>query len=194
MSLSRPVQDEKKEKPSGIAELWQGYLTLLDQYPVRTKALTAAFLSVVSDLLAQNLGGMPFNGRSVVNQFLIGLFVRGPVVHYWYKVLEWIFRGTKDEEVSTVIGKVALDQAIFARFFNWLYFYLIGTLEGQTLAAIALKVAQDYPGVMAANYKIWPLVNFINFKFVPPNLRVLFGNIVAVFWTVLLITLTRGKQ
>jgi hypothetical protein len=30
----------------------------------------------------------------------------------------------------------------------------------------------------------------INFRFVPPQLRVLFGNLVGVLWTVILISLT----
>jgi hypothetical protein len=30
---------------------------------------------------------------------------------------------------------------------------------------------------------VWPLVSLISFALVPPQLRVLFGNIVAIFWT-----------
>jgi hypothetical protein len=46
---------------------------------------------------------------------------------------------------------------------------------------------------MIANYKIWPIVNLVNFKLIPANLRVLFGNMVGILWTALLITLTSGK-
>lgn len=35
----------------------------------------------------------------------------------------------------------------------------------------------------SANWKVWPLINIINFKFVPPKLQVLFGNFVAIFCT-----------
>ncbi len=46
---------------------------------------------------------------------------------------------------------------------------------------------------MLANYKIWPLVNMINFKLVPGNLRVLFGNLVGIAWTAILISLTSAQ-
>lgn len=35
-----------------------------------------------------------------------------------------------------------------------------------------------------ANWKLWPLANFISFAFVPLELRVLFGNVVSVGWSV----------
>ncbi|CAN0482621.1 unnamed protein product [Laminaria digitata] len=36
--------------------------------------------------------------------------------------------------------------------------------------------------MMVNNLKIWPWVSFVNFAFVPVNLRVLVSNVVAVFW------------
>jgi len=41
------------------------------------------------------------------------------------------------------------------------------------------------------NYKVWPLVNILSFKYVPANLRVLFGNIIGIFWTAYVIKLTK---
>ena len=37
-----------------------------------------------------------------------------------------------------------------------------------------------------ANYKLWPLANAINFSLVPLKLRVLFANVVSVFWNMYL--------
>lgn len=41
--------------------------------------------------------------------------------------------------------------------------------------------------------KIWPLVNVINFKFVPANLRVLFGNFVGFLWGIYVMQLTNSS-
>lgn len=30
--------------------------------------------------------------------------------------------------------------------------------------------------------QVWPLINIINFKFIPPKLQVLFGNLASIFW------------
>jgi hypothetical protein len=71
---------------------WLSYLAALDTHPVMTKSLTAAFISILSDLLAQWLGMPAGAGKSflrqvdwisVRNQAVIGFFVRGLPVHYW---------------------------------------------------------------------------------------------------------------
>ena len=71
-------------KPTGLAGAWAKYLKSLAKFPIRTKAFTSAIVSVVADLIAQMLGGSAFNLVSLLKQFVIGLAVRGPVVHYWY--------------------------------------------------------------------------------------------------------------
>lgn len=42
------------------------------------------------------------------------------------------------------------------------------------------------PKPTQANYKLWPLANAINFSLVPLKLRVLFANVVSVFWNMYL--------
>ena len=93
--------------------------------------------------------------------------------------------------MPVVLGKVALDQLTFSPVFNLLYFYLIGLMEGRSLQYIHDKISREFVMVMMMNYKVWPLVNVLNFKYVPPQLRVLFGNIVGIFWTAYVIKLTK---
>jgi len=185
---------------SKLNTLWDDYLEQLDKNPLVTKSLTAAFTSVISDVLTQYLTGTPLstlNYTSIRNQLLIGLIFRGPVVHYWFIVLEEIFArlgyGSKkaSNSMPVVLGKVALDQLTFSPVFNLLYFYLIGLMEGRSLQYIHDKISREFVMVMMMNYKVWPLVNVLNFKYVPPQLRVLFGNIVGIFWTAYVIKLTK---
>lgn len=42
--------------------------------------------------------------------------------------------------------------------------------------------------VLIMQYYIWPISNWINFAYVPESLRVLFSNLVAVFWNAFLCT------
>jgi len=185
---------------SKLNTLWDDYLEQLEKNPVVTKALTAAFTSVISDVLAQYLTGTPLsalNYTSIRNQLLIGLFIRGPFVHYWFIVLEEIFArlgyGSKkaSNSMPVVLAKVFLDQATFSPAYNLFYFYVIGLMEGRTLQYIHDKISREFLLVMMMNYKVWPLVNVLNFKYVPANLRVLFGNIVGIFWTAYVIQLTK---
>jgi len=168
---------------------------------VQTKALTAATLSVVSDVLAQTLTGASLstlNLTSLRNQFLIGLLIRGPFVHYWYEILNHVFNklgfSARDQKgLPCVLAKVALDQLVFSPPYNLLYFHAIGFLEGTPTAVVAEKIARDFVPLMIANWKVWPLINIVNFKFVPAKLQVLFGNFVAIFWMAYAIKMTAKK-
>lgn len=181
--------------------LWKFYLSALDTTPLQTKSLTAAVLSLFSDILAQSLSGVPLsklNTQSLKNQFILGLIIRGPIVHYWYILLEYMFScaglnspPSRANSLSVALGKVVVDQTLFSPLFNLLYFYAIGFLENRSLVSIDQQISKEYAPVMIANYKIWPLVNIINFKLIPPNMRVLFGNIVGILWTAYMIKLTK---
>ena len=169
----------------------------LDTSPVITKAVTAAVLSVVSDMIAQTLinSSHGYNLRSLFNQFVIGLFIRGPWVHYWYLLLDKMFAalgfaGKHADDWTAVVGKVLIDQLTFGPFFHFIYFVAIGILDGRDADSIYKHVQRDYLRTLLMNYTVWPLVNIINFKFVPPNLRVLFGNVIAIAWTTAFILAT----
>lgn len=76
---------------------------------------------MVSDTIAQSMSGASLSAldwTSLRHQFLIGLVIRGPLVHYWYQAMEMLFTraGISQKQQSTtpvVLGKVALDQLVF---------------------------------------------------------------------------------
>ena len=46
--------------------------------------------------------------------------------------------------------------------------------------------------ILVANWYCWPLINFLNFFYIPLQYRLLFSNIAAVFWNMLMSTLTNS--
>lgn len=84
-----------------------------------------------------------------------------------------------------------LDQLTFGPLNFYFYFYQIGWLEGRTLSSIQANIARDYWPVMLRNWMIWPIVQVVNFRFVPPALQVVFGNIIGVAWTAYVCLATR---
>ena len=34
------------------------------------------------------------------------------------------------------------------------------------------------------NWKMWPVAQYVNFNFIPPELQLLYMNVVALFWTI----------
>jgi hypothetical protein len=59
---------------------------------------------------------------------------------------------------------------------------VITTLEGRPEAALGVIQAKLF-SVMLANFSVWPLAHLFNFRFVPPEQRILFNNVVAIAWT-----------
>ena len=92
-----------------LGAAWASYLSSLQRNPLRTKALTSATISGLSDVIAQRLmrgstskGG--WNAKRTLLLAIYGLIWNGPSAHYWQKFLEYVFKGKSD--VFSVIKKV----------------------------------------------------------------------------------------
>ena len=64
----------------------------------------------------------------------------------------------------------------------------VTVFSAPNLAAAHTKCIEEIGSVYLMQYYIWPIVNWINFAYVPERLRVLAGNIVSVFWNAYLCT------
>lgn len=43
--------------------------------------------------------------------------------------------------------------------------------------------------VVLANWRVWPVINYINFRLIPTSLRVLFMNVASVAWNAFFCTI-----
>lgn len=87
-----------------------------------------------------------------------------------------------------VIGKLAIDQILFAPMFTSLYFYVKGLAEDKDLGTTTDKLKKELVGIMKSNWSVWVPANFVNYLLIPLELRVLFGSVVAFFWNAYLIS------
>ncbi|RHZ79890.1 hypothetical protein Glove_140g153 [Diversispora epigaea] len=87
------------------------------------------------------------------------------------------------QSMNAVIKRVALDQIMFAPVGIGLFFILIGALEGRNFNGIEEKLDEAYLPALKANYTVWPLVQIINFRFLPLKYRVPFVSSIGVLWT-----------
>jgi hypothetical protein len=170
--------------------LWSKYLTLLKERPILTKCVTSGLLSCGADVVCQ----LQFADKTVdkkdtdldawrVLKFSgIGAFFVGPVLHYWYGFLASRFIGAS---LFTTVQRVALDQLFFAPLFIPAFFSIILILDGKP-ELIVDKLQSDWASTMITNYSVWIPAMFLNFKFVPPTLQVLFSNGVGFGWNIYL--------
>ena len=185
-----------------VKTAYNWYLRQCTDNPFVTKSISAAIVTSVGDSLSQGIAAhmgkedFSLNIFRLATFFLCGLLYVGPFVHAWYEFLLVISqRLEKKYEISRTtkaLVELFVDQTFGVAMFFPAYFYVYECLEAlvkmrqPSLASAHKKCLEQVSKVIVTQYKIYPLTNFINFFFVPTQLRVLYSNIVSVFWNIYL--------
>lgn len=196
MSLSRFLQVVRRS-----------YKNSLERRPILVQSIQTAILMGAGDVIAQTfiekkdlsnyawIRTAQFAGIgfficvSYTNQqflFVTSLYqlniynFKGPGLRFWYGSLNNIYKtGSK---TTITLKKVAIDQMIFAPIFLAALLTVIGTLQGNPPGKVITKLQKEYPDILASNYKVWPIVQLINFYVIPLNYQVMFVQTIAIFW------------
>ncbi|PNF14816.1 Protein Mpv17 [Cryptotermes secundus] len=164
-------------------KLFGTYRGVLYAHPVYTQAVQSSILMGLGDIISQ----AAFEGRGIKDidkgraiRFAgIGLFFTGPVLQLWYMKLAKL----KAKSLYAVTAKkVVADQLVAAPMVLFTIMSSVYLMEGHTVEQTKEKLKNDYCEVLLTNYKVWPLVQFVNFSLVPVNFQVLLVQIVAIFW------------
>ena len=162
------------------------YVKQLQQHPLRTKVITAGVLSAISDVVSQKLTGIQkIQLKRLLFKVIFGAAYLGPFGHFFHLILDKIFKGKRDSK--TVAKKVLIEQLTSNPWNNLLFMIYYGlVVEGQPWVNVKAKVKKDYPSVQYTSWTVWPVVGWINHKFMPLHFRVVFQSLVAFFWGVFL--------
>ncbi|XP_003461173.1 peroxisomal membrane protein 2 [Cavia porcellus] len=161
------------------------YLLLLRLYPVHTKAATSGILSAVGNFLAQMIkkrkteDSQSLDVSGPLRYAVYGFFVTGPLSHYLYLFLE---RWVPPEVPLATVKRLLLDRLFFAPAYLLLFFLAMSLLEGKDAAAFATWVRSSFWPALKMNWRVWTPLQFVNINYVPLQFRVLFANLVALFW------------
>ncbi|KAB1200624.1 Protein Mpv17 [Morella rubra] len=160
------------------------YLALLAKYPVSTKALTSALLTLIGDLICQLvIDQVPsLDWKRTFLFTLLGLVLVGPTLHFWYLYLS---RLVTLPGASGALLRLVLDQFVFSPIFIGVFLATLVTLEGRPSQVIP-KLQQEWFSAVLANWKLWIPFQFLNFRFVPQQFQVLAANFIALVWNVVL--------
>ncbi|KAL3628977.1 hypothetical protein CASFOL_028023 [Castilleja foliolosa] len=169
---------------AGNWSLLSWYLSLLARYPVMTKAVTSALLTLVGDMICQIvIDQVPSLDLKRTFRFtLLGLVLVGPTLHFWYLYLSKL---VTTPGASGALLRLILDQFIFAPIFIGTFLSSLLTLEGRPSQAIP-KLQQEWFSSVLANWQLWIPFQFFNFRFVPQQFQVLAANFIALIWNVIL--------
>ncbi|EGC38494.1 hypothetical protein DICPUDRAFT_28562 [Dictyostelium purpureum] len=170
------------------------YIHLLHTKPIITKAATSGTLYFLSDSLVQGIEIFSYKDKEgterpkykldrSLRMAVFGFCVTGPVFHYWYNLLDkWYPKKTSRH----IYIKMLIDQTTCAPIFNAVFFTGMGILEGKNLDQIKEKLKKDWWETYRADCMVWPIINFLNFKYISNHHRVNFMNCGNILWTAFL--------
>ncbi|XAR69513.1 hypothetical protein NMG60_11001130 [Bertholletia excelsa] len=160
------------------------YLSLLEKYPMLTKAVTSALLTFIGDLICQVvIDQVPSLDKKRIFLFsLLGLVLVGPTLHFWYLYLSKL---VTLPGASGAFLRLLLDQFLFSPIFIGVFLSTLVTLEGRP-SEVVPKLKQEWFSSVLANWQLWIPFQFLNFRFVPQQFQVLAANVIALVWNVIL--------
>jgi len=158
---------------------------MLERSPLRTKMVTGTAIASLGDLIRQSENkGQGFDWKSFLIFSLWGGAVFTPIAHHWYGIIGKVI--PESLGAFRFVAMMAMDQTLFPPAVTSLTFFSLTLLLGGTPQGGVEKVQRDLWPTLLTNWKVWPLVQALNFKFVPPQLQVLTVNVTAVWWNYVL--------
>lgn len=182
IALPRPVlaRASVPVAVAGPAELWSGYLGLLETAPLVTKAISAGVIIGAGDAAAQTVENSQTGGEFDFTRYLrwafFGLVLQGPWNHFFYLLLDGAIPPTPDPFTISTLEKVTIDQFIQAPIFTVVILGFFAIVEGKGLGFAKDQVKNDLGGILVKNWSVFLPATFINLAYCPPELRVLFLN------------------
>ncbi|XP_062018810.1 uncharacterized protein LOC133735411 [Rosa rugosa] len=177
--------------------LWKCYQNCLASHPVKTQVISSGLIWGLGDIAAQTIthstankhnqiqthqGGdeeLKINWRRVTKTSLFGFGFVGPVGHLWYEGLDRYIKSRlllKQNSFRFVATKVAIDGFLFGPLDLLVFFTYMGFAAGKSVPQIKEDVKRDFLPAFALEGGIWPIVQVVNFRFVPVRYQLLYVN------------------
>lgn len=183
----------KTQKPSQLQRFWKWYQGRLASHPLVTKSITSAILTGCGDLAAQSIDILSHTTSTTswdvlrfLRFFCLGWLLQAPISHYFYKWLDETFPPTPSPWTHITLIKGIIDQGIFAPSWTALVFLFLDLSAGDSPQDIIRHFQSEFGTTMIANWKLWVPATMVNLAWVPPELRVLYCNVVFFVWSIIL--------
>eukprot|EP00698_Gefionella_okellyi_P023914 TRINITY_DN8298_c0_g1_i1.p1 TRINITY_DN8298_c0_g1~~TRINITY_DN8298_c0_g1_i1.p1 ORF type:complete len:251 (+),score=36.47 TRINITY_DN8298_c0_g1_i1:150-902(+) len=180
---------------SFIKALWRGYESLLNRRPILAKALMVASMGAAGDAIAQGverqlevrdnlekkrkIQPFKYDFARTTRIGLYGLCFSGPYMHFWFGALTKIVPAAAR---AAPLKQMILDQAVMAPIMLAAFLSGTGFMEGMTTTEVKRKLDDVFVPALKANYMVWPLAQYVNFRYIPLHHRPLFSMVLSLGW------------
>lgn len=167
-----------------LSSIFSSYLRLLDTHPIVTKTITSGILVFSADIVAQRLEKTEEEkehsthvwNRSI--RLTVWTIFVTPAIHTWFNFLQ--------ARTSSPLICMVIDQLVFAPTSLLLFLVSNEYIQSKSINKAMFKVKEKFWPILSANYLIWPLLAYLNFRFIPSNLRVVALSTASFFWSIYL--------
>ena len=115
-----------------------------------------------------------------------GFFVNGPFLHFLYSKLYVRF----ENNTFGTIKKMLLSQSIVSYSSILIFYSIVPLIQGKTVGDSIEEIKNKSWQTMQMNWRLWPLVQLVNFTLVPTKLQVLWVNMFGLIFNVYLSFMT----
>mmetsp|Transcript_19303 Transcript_19303/g.74124 ORF Transcript_19303/g.74124 Transcript_19303/m.74124 type:complete len:282 (-) Transcript_19303:31-876(-) len=179
----------------------RAYNAALVRRPYATQIVTSGGLWCVGDLISQRFEGCKkwedVDWERNAKMSFFGLVLAGPIYSWWYKVLDQrtvhLLQQSRWKYLSV---KLLIDQVVFEPPYLMLFFIVTTLLQGpesRDWKHVKEKLQQEYLYTYWTDCKVWPLIQLLNFRYVPAQYQALVVNGVCVGWNAFLSFVTNRQ-
>mmetsp|Transcript_23223 Transcript_23223/g.39910 ORF Transcript_23223/g.39910 Transcript_23223/m.39910 type:complete len:303 (-) Transcript_23223:411-1319(-) len=175
------------------------YLNALKRWPFTANILSAAFIALIGEIIAQRIEHVHFVKR-YVKMFGWGLLCAGPLAFNYYR---WIDGVIPAQGWSNVGKKILINSVTLTPMINLCFLAYVRVSECLLNGRYDIRdiwddasnrIRTEYVRAYLNTFRVWPIAHGINFAFVGPQFRVIFTSCVAVFWTAYLSLIGHKKR
>ncbi|EEF45915.1 protein Mpv17 [Ricinus communis] len=177
-----------------MMKLWKWYRNCLTLHPVKTQVISSGLIWGFGDVAAQSITnyttnkqqcqsdkekGVKVDWKRAATTSLFGFGFVGPVGHFWYEGLDHFMRlrlVLHPNSLRFVASKVAIDSILFGPLDLFVFFTYMGFSNGKSVPQIKEDLKRDYLPALILEGGIWPVVQVLNFRFVPVRYQLLYVN------------------
>ena len=202
-SRRRRSSHSTRLKSSILRRAWDAYADSLQKRPLPTKCFATALIFFTSDSVTQYLSRDQQAGEHsafvwdmwrAISGAIFGIMATTYLHNWWIgleRVCERIMPSTRSKLAHTVI-KVIIDQGLGAPMYIFAYYtitnllFMVGESHMSPREAwieSTAKARAMWWTTMQRHWRLWPIVHFFNFYYVPLHHRVLIQNLVLVGWS-----------
>ncbi|KAL8226822.1 hypothetical protein R6Q57_016654 [Mikania cordata] len=180
-----------------MLKIWRWYEHFLASHPLKTQVLSSGLIWGIGDLVAQAVTrataakkkylfysdddrDLRINWRRLVTTSLYGMAFVGPIGHFWYEGLDRFLMNRLQyppKSMRFVATKVAIDEILFGPVDLFLFFTYMGFASGKNVTQVTEELKRDFLPALIVEGGTWPVVQVINFRFVPVRYQLLYVNL-----------------